>query len=89
MSNQPIESNDMPAEIDLSKGARGLHHIPPGAKVRTTFSEFPMEGFALADPRGVHRRRLLVDGPRPTGWGNILGISGQLPRRAVSDFLLQ
>jgi hypothetical protein len=27
------EDNDMPAEIDFSQGARGLHHIPPGAKV--------------------------------------------------------
>ena len=25
--------NDMPEEIDFSKGARGLHHIPQGAKV--------------------------------------------------------
>jgi hypothetical protein len=35
MSNQPIEDedNDMPAEIDFSQGVRGLHHIPPGAKV--------------------------------------------------------
>ncbi|MGD0496826.1 MAG: hypothetical protein ABSC23_00155 [Bryobacteraceae bacterium] len=33
MNNQPIEDNDMPAEIDFSKGVRGLHHIPPGAKV--------------------------------------------------------
>ena len=33
MSNQPIEDRDMPPEIDFSKGVRGLHHIPPGAKV--------------------------------------------------------
>jgi hypothetical protein len=33
MSNQPSENNDMPAEIDFSKGIRGLHHIPSGAKV--------------------------------------------------------
>ena len=33
MSSQPIEDNDMPAEIDFSKGARGLHHIPAGARV--------------------------------------------------------
>ena len=25
--------NDMPAEIDFSKGVRGLHQIPPDAKV--------------------------------------------------------
>jgi hypothetical protein len=33
MNNQPIDDNDLPAEIDFSKGVRGLHHIPPGAKV--------------------------------------------------------
>lgn len=33
MNNQPSEGNDMPAEIDFSKAVRGLHHIPPGAKV--------------------------------------------------------
>ena len=33
MNNQPIDDSDMPAEIDFSKGARGLHHIPAGAKV--------------------------------------------------------
>jgi len=37
MKNQPIENpignNDMPDEIDFSRGSRGLHHIPPQAKV--------------------------------------------------------
>jgi hypothetical protein len=33
MSNQPIDDNDMPAEIDFGEGVCGLHHIPPGAKV--------------------------------------------------------
>jgi hypothetical protein len=33
MSKQPIDGNDMPTEVDFSKGIRGLHHIPPGAKV--------------------------------------------------------
>jgi len=33
VNNRPIDSDDMPAEIDFSKGVRGLHHIPPGAKV--------------------------------------------------------
>ena len=33
MSNQPIEEDGTPAEIDFSKGVRGLHHIPPGARV--------------------------------------------------------
>ena len=29
----PLTDDEMPAEIDFSKGVRGLHHIPPGAKV--------------------------------------------------------
>jgi hypothetical protein len=33
MDDQPIKDSEMPAEIDFSKGVRGLHHIPPGAKV--------------------------------------------------------
>ena len=33
MSDQPVDEVDMPAEIDFSKGIRGLHHIPPGARV--------------------------------------------------------
>jgi hypothetical protein len=33
MNNRPIDDSDMPAEIDFSNGVRGLHHIPPGAKV--------------------------------------------------------
>jgi len=31
--NNELEDPDMPAEIDFSKGVRGLHHIPEGAKV--------------------------------------------------------
>ena len=33
MNDRPIEDNEMPAEIDFSKGVRGLHRIPAGAKV--------------------------------------------------------
>lgn len=36
MKEQPIDHADMPAEIDFSKGTRGLHHIPLGAKVLTS-----------------------------------------------------
>ena len=32
MSNQPID-DDMPAEIDFTKGTIGLHDIPAGARV--------------------------------------------------------
>lgn len=34
MKNLPVRSSDeMPAEIDFTKGIRGLHHIPSDAKV--------------------------------------------------------
>ncbi|MFN0105970.1 MAG: hypothetical protein ACKV2U_28270 [Bryobacteraceae bacterium] len=33
MTNQPFDANDIPAEIDFSKGVRGLHHIPSDARV--------------------------------------------------------
>jgi len=33
MSDQQLENNDIPAEIDFSKGKRGLHHIPAGARI--------------------------------------------------------
>ena len=33
MNNPPVDDDRMPAEIDFSKGARGLHHIPDGTRV--------------------------------------------------------
>ena len=33
MTNQPLEDDGMPAEIDFSKGVRGLHHVPSEARV--------------------------------------------------------
>lgn len=33
MSSQPLEEDAIPAEVDFSKGVRGLHHIPRDAKV--------------------------------------------------------
>jgi hypothetical protein len=33
MSDQPMEDNGMPAQIDFSKGIRGFHHVPPDATV--------------------------------------------------------
>jgi hypothetical protein len=33
MNHEPIEDGDMPAQIDFSHGARGLHHLPPDVKV--------------------------------------------------------
>jgi hypothetical protein len=33
MNNESREDNDMPTEVDISNGVRGLHHIPAGARV--------------------------------------------------------
>ena len=33
MSDSTRDNNAMPAEIDFGKGRRGMHHLPPGAKV--------------------------------------------------------
>lgn len=33
MTDEPREDMDMPAEVDFSKGVRGRHYIPAGAKV--------------------------------------------------------
>ena len=64
MNNQPIEDNDMPIEIDFSKGVRGLHHIPPDSRVLmpasieksvwTYFSE-------KAEERGIQLSDLLTE----------------------------
>ena len=64
MNNEPIEDNDMPAEIDFSKGVRGLHHIPSDAKVfmpvsieRTVWEYFS----GKAEQRGVDLSELLTE----------------------------
>jgi hypothetical protein len=33
MNNQPLDDQETPAEINFSKGVRGVHNIPLGAKV--------------------------------------------------------
>ena len=64
MNNQPIENDDMPAEIDFSKGVRGLHHIPPGARVlmpvaieKTVWAYFS----GKAEERGIQLSELLTE----------------------------
>ena len=54
----------MPAEIDFSKGVRGLHPIPPGARVflpasieRSVWEYFS----AKAEQKGVELSELLSD----------------------------
>ena len=64
MSNQPIDDDTMPAEVDFSKAVGGLHHIPPGAKVflpasieRTVWLYF----YAKVQKNGVDLCDLLTD----------------------------
>ena len=64
MNNQPSEDNDIPAEIDFSKGVRGLHHIPPGAKVMmpASIERSVWEYFSgKAEQRGVDLSDLLTE----------------------------
>ncbi len=64
MKNSPVDSNDMPAEIDFSKGARGLHSIPPDARVLMPVSiergvwEYLSE---KAELRGIQLSELVTD----------------------------
>jgi hypothetical protein len=64
MSNEPIENDDIPSEVDFSKGTRGLHHIPPNAKVflpasieRSVWQYFSKK----AEQKGVELSDLLTD----------------------------
>jgi len=64
MSNQPTEKDDMPDEIDFSKGVRGLHHIPPGAKVflPASIERSVWEYFSgKAEEKGVELSELLTE----------------------------
>ena len=64
MNDQPIEDDKMPTEIDFSKGVRGLHHIPSGAKVflPTSIERSVWEYFSSkAEQRGIDLAELLTD----------------------------
>ena len=64
MNNRPMDDNDMPADIDFTKGVRGLHHIPPGAKVLMPVSieRGVWEYFSgKAEQRGVNLSELLTE----------------------------
>jgi hypothetical protein len=64
MSNEPIDNDEMPTEIDFSKGVRGLHHIPPGAKVfmPASIERGVWEYFsAKAGQRGIDLAELLTE----------------------------
>ena len=64
MSNPPTENDDMPDEIDFSRGVRGLHNIPPGAKVflPASIERSVWEYFSgKAEEKGVELSELLTE----------------------------
>jgi hypothetical protein len=64
VNNQPMEDADMPAEIDFTKGVRGLHHIPPGGKILmpASIERSVWEYFSgKAEQRGVDLSELLTE----------------------------
>lgn len=64
MNNRPTDDNDIPAEIDFSKGVRGLHYIPPGSKIMMPVSieKSVWEYLAgKAEQRGVDLSELVTE----------------------------
>lgn len=64
MNNQSNDDYEIPAEIDFSKGVRGLHHIPPDAQVLVPVSieRHVWEYFSnKAEERGVTVAELLTE----------------------------
>lgn len=64
MTNQPIDEDEMPKEIDFSKADRGRHHIPADAKVflpasieRSVWEYFSQK----AEQKGIGLSELLTD----------------------------
>ena len=64
MNNQPDDGDEMPAEIDFREGVRGLHHVPPSAKVLMPVSieKSVWEYFSSrAGQRGVELSELVTE----------------------------
>jgi hypothetical protein len=64
MSKQPRDKSEMPAEVDFSKGIRGLHHIPAAAKalMPASIEKSVWEYFSdKAEQRGVELSELLTE----------------------------
>ncbi|MFZ0595038.1 MAG: hypothetical protein WAM39_31545 [Bryobacteraceae bacterium] len=62
-----MHDDDMPAEIEFSKGARGLHHISPDARVfvPASIERGVWEYFSeKAEQKGVELSELLSEIPR-------------------------
>jgi hypothetical protein len=64
MNDSPIGDEKMPVEIDFREGVRGLHHIPPAAKVflPASIERGVWEYFSgKAQQKGVDLSELLTD----------------------------
>ncbi len=64
MSDRLSENDEMPAEIDFSKGVRGLHHVPSEAKafMPASIEKGVWEYFsAKAEQQGVELSELLTE----------------------------
>ncbi|MBV8812124.1 MAG: hypothetical protein JO033_25945 [Acidobacteriaceae bacterium] len=58
MKDKPTDEDEIPPEIDFSTGVRGLHHIPPSAKVfvPASIEREVWEYFSeKAEQRGFHQ----------------------------------
>jgi hypothetical protein len=59
-----LDNDDMPAEIDFTKGVRGLHHAPPNAKILmpAAIERSVWEYFSgKAEQRGIDLSELLTE----------------------------
>ena len=64
MKPEPIEDDEMPSEVDFSEGVRGLHHIPPNAKVflPASIERSVWEYFSeKAEQKGMNLSELLTE----------------------------
>lgn len=64
MNDRPVNDDEMPTEIDFSKGVRGLHHIPSGATVflPTSIERSVWEYFSRrAEQKGIGLPELLTE----------------------------
>jgi len=64
MNNPSLDREEMPEDIDFSEAVRGLHHIPPGAKVflPAAIERSVWEYFSdKAKQKGIGMSELLTD----------------------------
>jgi len=64
MNDRPVDDDEMPAEFDFGNGARGLHHVPSGARffLPTSIERSVWEYFSRkAEQKGVGLPELLTE----------------------------